>query len=63
MGLSHRMLLIDRDDRLYRLPSTKFMVLLQNPDSYRFPQSLGSEYARQVLPSSSSAGDRSKSCG
>jgi hypothetical protein len=41
MGLSHRQFLIDKDDRLYRLASTKFMSMLQNPASYRLQQFAG----------------------
>lgn len=34
MGLSFRMLLLDRDERLYRLPNTKFEQMLRDPASY-----------------------------
>jgi len=35
MGLSFRMFLLDQDDGLYRLPSTKFRQMLRDPKSCR----------------------------
>lgn len=41
MGISHRMFVIDQQDRLYRLASAKFYAMLQAPASYCFPQFAG----------------------
>jgi len=41
MGFSHRMLLIDQNDRLYRLAITKFEAMLRSSTHYRFPQFAG----------------------
>jgi hypothetical protein len=37
-GLSCRRFLLDHDDRLYRLPNTKFDLMLRDPQSHRWPQ-------------------------
>lgn len=41
MGLSFRMFLLDQDDGLYRLPSTKFRQMLRDPASCRLPRFAG----------------------
>ena len=41
MGLSCRMFLLDPDDRLYRLPNTKFERMLRDPTSDRLPRFAG----------------------
>lgn len=38
MGVSHRMFLLDEEDRLYRLPSARFGRMLSNPRSVCIPR-------------------------
>ena len=40
-GISCRRFLLDQDDRLYRLPNTKFDRMLRDPQSHRWPQFKG----------------------
>jgi hypothetical protein len=41
MGISHRMFLIDSEDRLYRLPTSTFQAMLQAPALRRYRQFAG----------------------
>ena len=42
MGMSYRVFLLDQEDGLYRLSSTRFVRMLQDPGSHRFARFAGS---------------------
>jgi len=41
MGISCRVFLVDQNDRIFRLPVTKFAQMLEEPAEHRFPSLSG----------------------